>query len=83
MRLPAPPLVLRLPFRAIVRSGGRSRKRADEGLVPKQFGPGQAWHDPRGPVHYFRNVGGKPVPMTNILVDKGKPRTVVEPAGTK
>lgn len=47
-----------------------------EGETPKQFAEGQAWHNPRGPAHYFRNGGDKAVLMTNILVvDKGKPRT--------
>ncbi|MDX9995295.1 MAG: cupin domain-containing protein [Rhodocyclaceae bacterium] len=49
-----------------------------EGGEPRQFSEGQAWHNPRGPAHYFKNVGDKPVLMTNILVvDKGKPRTEV------
>lgn len=49
-----------------------------DGGDPKRFSEGQAWHNPRGPAHYFKNVGDKPVLMTNILVvDKGKPRTEV------
>lgn len=50
-----------------------------DGKEPQRFSAGQAWHNPRGPAHYFKNVGTVPVRMTNVLlVDKGKPRTVVE-----
>ena len=50
-----------------------------EGQEPRRFGPGEAWHNPRGPVHVFRNAGDKPAHLINtLIVDKGKPRTVVE-----
>ena len=54
-----------------------------EGQDAKRFEAGQAWHNPRGPFHYFKNVGDKPARLINtLIVDKGKPRTVVEkPAG--
>jgi hypothetical protein len=36
--------------------------------------------DPPGPVHQFFNVGDTPVRMTQVLlVEKGKPRTVMLP----
>jgi quercetin dioxygenase-like cupin family protein len=50
-----------------------------EGQDAKRFASGQAWHNPRGPVHYFKNVGDTPAKLVNtLIVDKGKPRTVVE-----
>lgn len=50
-----------------------------EGKESKRFDAGQAWHNPRGPVHYFKNVGNTPARLVNtLIVDKGKPRTVVE-----
>lgn len=54
-----------------------------EGQDAKRFDGGQAWHNPRGPAHYFKNVGDKPARLINtLIVNKGKPRTVVEkPAG--
>lgn len=54
-----------------------------DGKDPQQFTAGQSWNNPPGPVHSFKNVGDKPVRMINTLVvEKGKPRTVVEkPAG--
>jgi quercetin dioxygenase-like cupin family protein len=52
-----------------------------EGQEAKRFAAGQAWHNPRGPVHYFRNVGTTPARLVNaLIVDKGKPRTVIEKA---
>ena len=55
-----------------------------EGQQPRRFSAGQAWHNPRGPVHYFRNVGESPARLVNTLVvDKGKPRTQVQPAQQK
>jgi quercetin dioxygenase-like cupin family protein len=55
-----------------------------EGKEPRRFSAGQAWHNPRGPVHYFRNVGGSPARLVNTLVvDKGKPRTQVVPTPRK
>jgi quercetin dioxygenase-like cupin family protein len=50
-----------------------------EGQDAKRVAAGQAWHNPRGPVHYFKNVGDTPARLVNtLIVDKGKPRTVVE-----
>lgn len=55
-----------------------------EGQEPRRFSAGQAWHNPRGPVHYFRNVGDSPARLVNALVvDKGKPRTQVQPTPQK
>jgi len=52
-----------------------------DGSEARRFSGGQAWHNPRGPVHYFRNVGDTPARLINtLIVDKGKPRTVVEKA---
>jgi quercetin dioxygenase-like cupin family protein len=50
-----------------------------EGQDAKRLGGGQSWHNPRGPAHYFKNVGDTPARLVNtLIVDKGKPRTVVE-----
>ncbi|HEX5676301.1 MAG TPA: cupin domain-containing protein [Azonexus sp.] len=55
-----------------------------EGSEARRFAGGQAWHNPRGPVHYFKNVGDTPARLVNtLIVDKGKPRTVVEKAPEK
>jgi quercetin dioxygenase-like cupin family protein len=55
-----------------------------EGHEPRRFSAGQAWHNPRGPVHYFKNVGESPARLVNTLVvDKGKPRTQVQPTPQK
>lgn len=55
-----------------------------DGSEARRFSGGQAWHNPRGPVHYFRNVGDTPARLINtLIVDKGKPRTVVEKAPEK
>ena len=55
-----------------------------EGQESRRFDAGQAWHNPRGPVHYFKNVGSTPARLVNtLIVDKGKPRTVVEKAAEK
>lgn len=56
-----------------------------EGKEPRRFDAGQVWHNPRGPAHYFKNVGSTPARLINtLIVDKGKPRTVVEkPAPTQ
>lgn len=55
-----------------------------EGQPPRRFAAGQAWHNPRGPVHYFRNIGDSPARLVNTLVvDKGKPRTQVQPPSPK
>ena len=50
-----------------------------EGQEGKRFTEGQAWHNPRGPFHYFKNIGDAPAKLINtLIVDKGKPRTVIE-----
>lgn len=52
-----------------------------EGQDATTVNAGQAWHNPRGPAHYFSNVGDTPARLVNtLIVDKGKPRTVVEKA---
>ncbi len=52
-----------------------------EGREPRRFSAGQVWHNPRGPVHAFKNVGDTPGRLVNTLVvDKGKPRTQIQPA---
>ncbi len=41
---------------------------------------GEAFGNTRGTVHQFVNVGDKPVRMiTTLVVDKGKPRTLMQP----
>lgn len=41
---------------------------------------GEAFGNTRGTVHQFVNVGDKPVRMiTTLVVDKGRPRTVMQP----
>ncbi|MEJ1410372.1 MAG: cupin domain-containing protein [Candidatus Sedimenticola sp. (ex Thyasira tokunagai)] len=43
------------------------------------YSAGQAWENPRGPAHYFKNVGNTPARLVNtLIVDKGKKRTVVQ-----
>jgi hypothetical protein len=43
---------------------------------PRRLAPGQAWHKPQEPAHHFKNGGGGPARLINILiVEKGKPRT--------
>jgi len=55
-----------------------------EGQEPRRFAAGQAWHNPRGPAHSFRNVGSTPARLVNtLIVDKGKPRTEVVAAPPK
>jgi quercetin dioxygenase-like cupin family protein len=47
-----------------------------DGHEPRRFAAGQAWHNPRGPAHYYKNVGKTPARLINtLIVDKGKPRT--------
>ena len=49
-----------------------------EGREPRRFSAGEAWHNPRGPAHYFKNVGDTPAHLVNTLVvDKGKKRTQI------
>ena len=51
-----------------------------EGREPRWVSPGQAYHNPRGTIHEFRNVGDKPARLVNtMVVDKGKPRMQPEP----
>lgn len=55
-----------------------------EGQDPRRFSAGQSWHNPRGPVRSFRNVGDSPARLVNtLIVDKGKPRTQAQPAPQK
>lgn len=55
-----------------------------EGQEPRRFSAGQVWHNPRGPVHVFTNVGDTPAHLLNTLVvDKGKPRTQIQSAPQK
>lgn len=55
-----------------------------EGQEPRRFSAGQVWHNPRGPIHEFKNVGDTPARLVNTLVvDKGKPRTQIQPAPQK
>ncbi|MET0013236.1 MAG: cupin domain-containing protein [Sedimenticola sp.] len=43
------------------------------------YSAGQAWKNPRGPAHYFKNVGNTPARLVNtLIVDTGKKRTVVQ-----
>ena len=52
-----------------------------EGQTPRLLKAGDSYSNARGVVHHFTNVGETPVRMYNTLVvDKGKPRTVVQPA---
>lgn len=51
-----------------------------QGKDPRRIQAGEAFGNSRGAVHQFVNVGDKPVRMVNtLLVDKGKPRTMVQP----
>jgi quercetin dioxygenase-like cupin family protein len=46
-----------------------------DGREPRWLPAGQAYHNPRGTIHEFRNVGEKPARLVNtMVVDKGKPR---------
>ena len=55
-----------------------------EGQEPRRFSAGQAWHNPRGLAHYFKNVGESPAHLAiTLVVDKGKPRTQIQPAPQK
>jgi quercetin dioxygenase-like cupin family protein len=50
------------------------------GKDPRRVQAGDAFGNPRGTVHQFVNVGDKPVRMiTTLVVDKGKPRTMMQP----
>jgi quercetin dioxygenase-like cupin family protein len=55
-----------------------------DGQDAMPFESGLSWHNPRGPVHSFRNVGDKLARLINtLIVDTGKPRTVVEKSAGK
>lgn len=52
-----------------------------EGQPNRLLKAGDSYVNARGVVHHFTNVGDTPVRMYNTLVvDKGKPRTVTQPA---
>ena len=46
-----------------------------EGREARWISVGEAYHNPRGTIHEFRNIGEKPARLVNtMVVDKGKPR---------
>ena len=46
-----------------------------EGREARWVTVGQAYHNPGGTIHEFRNVGDKPARLVNtMVVEKGKPR---------
>ena len=46
-----------------------------EGREARWVSVGEAYHNPRGTIHEFRNIGDKPARLVNtMVVDKGKPR---------
>jgi quercetin dioxygenase-like cupin family protein len=46
-----------------------------EGREARWVSVGEAYHNPRGTIHEFRNIGEKPVRLVNtMVVDKGQPR---------
>ena len=46
-----------------------------EGREARWVSVGEAYHNPRGTIHEFRNIGEKPARLINTMgVDKGKPR---------
>jgi quercetin dioxygenase-like cupin family protein len=46
-----------------------------EGREARWVSVGEAYHNPRGTIHEFRNIGEKPARLLNtMVVDKGKPR---------
>lgn len=54
-----------------------------EGQAPRRIGAGEAYSNPRGTVHGFRNVGDAQAKLLNsLVVDKGAPRVqpVARPA---
>ena len=52
-----------------------------EGRDARRIGAGESYATLAGPLHQFVNVGDKPVRLLNTLVvEKGKPRTVAQPA---
>jgi quercetin dioxygenase-like cupin family protein len=51
-----------------------------EGREPRWVPAGQAYHNPGGTIHEFRNVGDKPARLVNtMVVEKGKPRMQAVP----
>ncbi|MBL8430188.1 MAG: cupin domain-containing protein [Dechloromonas sp.] len=55
-----------------------------DGKETRRVGPGEAFSNPRGTVHQFRNSGEVPVRMlTFVVVDKGKPRVMPPPEPAK
>ncbi len=55
-----------------------------EGKEPRMVTGGEAYSNLAGPVHQFANIGDKPARLLNTLVvEKGKPRTVMQPAAAK
>lgn len=62
---------------------GTIEMRAD-GQPPRRLTAGESYSNLSGVVHGFTNVGDKPVRLLNTLVvDKGKPRLVPQPAAAK
>jgi quercetin dioxygenase-like cupin family protein len=52
-----------------------------DGKETRRVTAGEAFSNPRGTVHQFRNSGDVPVRMvTFVVVDKGKPRVMPPPA---
>ena len=50
------------------------------GEVMGIYSEGQAWVNPPGEVHYFRNIGDKPAHLVNsVIYEKGKKRTQRQP----
>ena len=46
-----------------------------EGREARWVSVGEAYHNPRGTIHEFRNIGEQPARLVNtMVVDKGKPR---------
>jgi quercetin dioxygenase-like cupin family protein len=46
-----------------------------EGREARWVSAGEAYHNPRGTIHEFKNIGEKPARLVNtMVVDKGKPR---------
>ena len=55
-----------------------------EGQEPRRLSAGQVWHNPRGLVHEYKNVGDSPARLVNTqVVDKGKPRMQTPPSPQK
>ena len=47
-----------------------------DGEVMGIYSAGQAWANPRGASHYFKNIGDTPARLVNtVIYDKGKKRT--------